>query len=299
MRTSKLHKGQPILAFLAPPGANTTPFGQPSQRPFHDPTPRWVLLLFRNGFRQRLAAAPSMGDMFLIIGFGNEKMDIVEIIPFVQTEMLFFRRAGDHNRKDQVIDRPLIMFVSTGKMNCQRSTALVNQDMNLGPAFTAVGGIASSSFSTKRSGHRFAVDSLPFPANPALPIVKANQRLQDLFPDTLLLPGLEPFMQDTAGDAEPIAMDGFPLAACPQNVPEAVDDGPIVSSRPPRPSFLGWFGQMLLNATPQGARDAEIVDIFGLLFILVLQDAPRWMLVFGQTYCPRGVSFVQVNLFFG
>ena len=219
-------------------------------------------------------------------------MDIVVIIPFVQTKMLFFRRAGDHNGKDKVIDRPFIMLVSTGKMNGQRSAPLVNQDMNLGTAFTAVGGIASRSRSAQRSGHRFAVDSLPFPANPALPVVKANHRLQYLAPDTLLLPRLEPFMQDTAGNAEPIAMDCLPLATGPQNVPEAIDDRPIVSPGPSSASFLGRFGQMLFDTTPQGTWDTEIVDIFGLLFILVFQDAPRWMFVFGQTDYPRGASFV-------
>jgi hypothetical protein len=108
--------------------------------------------------------------------------------------MLFFRRAGDHNGKDKAIDRPFIMLMSTGKMNRQRGAALVNQDMNLCPAFTAVGGISSRGFSAQRSRHRFAIDSLPFPANPALPVVKANHCLQDLVPDALLLPRLEPFM---------------------------------------------------------------------------------------------------------
>ena len=292
MRTSELYKGQPILAFLAPSGANAASFGQPSKRPFHDPTPCRMLLLFRNWFGQWLAASPSVGNVFLIIGFGNETMDIVGIVPFVQTEMLFFCRAGDDNGKDKVIDRPFIMLVSTGKMNRQRSAALVNQDMNLCPAFTAVGRIVSSCFSTQRSRYRFAVDSLPLPANPALPIVKANHRLQDLVPDTLLLPRLEPFMQDTAGNAEPIAMDCLPLAAGPQNVPEPIDDGPIVNSWASWPSFLERFGQMLFDSTPQWARDTEIVDIFWLLFILAFQDAPRWTFVFGQTDCPRGVSFV-------
>ena len=206
--------------------------------------------------------------------------------------MLFFRRARDHNREDQVINRPFVMLVSAGKMHRQRRAPLVNQNMNLGPAFTAVGGIASRSRSAQRSGHRFAVDSLPFPANPALPIVKANHRFQDLVPDTLLLPRLEPFMQDTARDAEPISMDSFPLAACPQNVPEPIDDRPIVSPWTPWPPFLGRFGQMLFDAAPQWAWDTEIVDILGFLFILTFQDAPRWMWVFGQTYFPRGVSFV-------
>ena len=292
MRTSELHKDQPILAFFAPSSANTTPFGQPTKRPFHDPTPCWILLFFRNWCWQWFAASPSVSNVFLIIGFGYETMDIIEIIPFVQTEMLFFRRARDHNRKDEVIDRPFIMLVSPSKMNCQRCATLVNQDVNLRPAFTAVGGIVSCGLSAQRSRDRFAVDSLPFPANPALPIVEANHRLQHLVPNTLLLPGLEALMQDTAGNAEPIAVDRFPLAACPQNVPEAVDDSPIVGTRTPWPSFFARFGQMLFDSTPQGTWDSEIVDIFRLLFILVFQDAPRWKFVFGQTYFPQGASFV-------
>jgi len=292
MRTSELYKGQPILAFLAPSGANAASFGQPSKRPFHDPTPCWVLLLFRNWRRQWFAATSSVGNVFLIIGFGNEIMDIVEIIPFVQAEMLFFRRARNHNGKDKVINRPFVMLVSTGKMNRQRGAALVNQDMNLCPAFTAVGGISSGSLSAQRSRYRFAVDSLPFPTNPALPVVEANHCLQDLVPDTLLLPRLEPFMQDTAGNAEPIAMDGFPLAACTQNVPQPIDDRPIVGPWTPWPSFLERFGQMLFDTAPQWAWDTEIVDILGFLFILTFQDAPRWTFVFGQTNCPRGASFV-------
>lgn len=230
--------------------------------------------------------------MFLVIGFSNETMDIVIIIPFVQTEMLFFCRARDHYGKDKVIDGPFIMLMSASQMNRQRGAALVHQDVNLGPAFTAVGGISSGSLSAQRSRHRFAVDSLPLPANPALPIVKANHRLQHLVPDTLLLPRLEPFVQDTAGNAEPIAMDCFPLAACPQNVPEAVDDCPIVSPRAPWTSSFGRFGKMLFEATPQWPWDTEVVDIFGLLFILAFQDAPRWTFVFGQTDCPQGASFV-------
>ena len=292
MRTSELYKGQPILAFLAPSGANAASFGQPSKRPFHDPTPCWMLLLFRNWFRQWLTASPSVGDMFLIISLRNEIMDIVVIIPFVQTKMLFFRRASDHNGKDKVIDRPFIMLMSAGKMNCQWGAALVNQDMNLCAAFTAVGGISSGSLSTQRSRYRFTVDSLPFPANPTLSVVKANHCLQDLGPDTLLLPRLEPFMEDTAGNAEPIAMDCFPLAACPQYVPEPIDDRPIVGSWTPWSPLLRRFGQMLFDAAPQGARDTEIVDILRLLFILTFQDAPRWTFVFGQTNCPRGASFV-------
>ena len=221
--------------------------------------------------------------MLLIVGFGNEKMDILEIIPFVQTEMLFLRRPGDHDGKDKVIDRPFIMLIGTGKMNRQRRTPFINQEMNLCPAFAPVGGIVPSGFSAQRGGHRFAVDSLPFPANPALPMVETNHRMQHFVPDALLLPCLEPFVQDTAGNTKPIPMDCLPLATRPQDVPEAIDDGPIVSPWTPWASFLGRFGQMLFDAAPQWARDAEIVDILGLLSILAFQDAPRWMMFFAKT----------------
>jgi hypothetical protein len=99
-------------------------------------------------------------------------------------------------------------------------------------------------------------------------------------------------MQHTAGNAEPISMDCFPLATSPQNVPEVIDDRPIVSPWTASPALLEWFGQMLFDSTPQWARDTEIVDIFWLLFILALQDAPRWTFVIGLTYCPQGASFV-------
>ena len=291
MRKSKLHKGQPILAFLAPSGANTASLSQPTKRPFHDPSSCRMLLVFRNWFWQGFAATSSVGNVFLIIDFGNKTMNIVEIISFIQTKMLFFRRTWNHNGENQIINRPLIVLVSTGKMHRQWRASLINQDMNLGPALTSVSGIASRCSSAQRCRYRFTVDSLPFPANSALPIVEANRRLQYPVPDTLLLPGLEPFMQDTAANTEPIAVDCFPLTAGPQNVPEAVDDCPIVSPRSPWPSSLGWFGQMFFDATPQRPWDAEIVDILGLLFILVFQDAPRWTFVFGQTNCPQGASF--------
>ncbi len=200
--------------------------------------------------------------------------------------------ARNHDRNNKVSHRPLVMSVGTCDVNRQRCTALVDQEMNLRTTFAAVGGIAPGRRATQRGSHRFAVDSLPFPADFLLAMVEPSHGSQHLVPDALLLPCLEPLVQDTARNVEPIAVDGFPLAACPQNVPEPIDDGPIISGRSPWPAFLGRFGQMIFDAAPQGARDAEIVDIFGLLFILVLQDAPRWMFVFGQTNCPRGASFV-------
>ena len=291
MRTSELNKGQPILALLAPSGANAATLGQPPQCAFDDPPSRRIFLVLRDRFGQGFAAAAAMGDMLVIVGLFNQEMDVFEIIAFVQTEMLFTAWSPYHDRNEQVINRPFVVLIGTGEVHRQGCASFINQDVNLGATLAPVGGIASCRLAAQRCGHRFAVDSLPLPANAALAMIEANHRLQDLVPNALLLPGLETFMQDAAGNAEPIAMDRFPLTACPQDVPEPIEHRPIICSWPAWPALLTWFGQVLLDAPPERAWNTEVVDILGLLLILVFQDVPRWI-VFGQTNFPRGASFV-------
>jgi len=293
MSTSKLDKSQPILTFLTPSSTNAAPFSQPAKRPFHDPTTCGMPLVVSNGFRQWFTAPPLVRNMLLIIGFRNEKVNIIEIISFIQTKMLFFCWTRDHDGKHKVIDRPFIVLVSASNMKRQRRAALIDQDMNLGATFASVSGTRSSSFTAQRGRNRFAIDSLPFPANPSLSIVETNHCLQHLVPDALQSPGLESFVQDAAGNTEPITVYRFPLAACPQNVPEAVDDGTIIGTWPSWASPLGWLGQMLLDSTPQRAWDAEIIDILWLCVTLVfVNDTPRRNRFFAKTI------FHEVYLFF-
>jgi hypothetical protein len=300
MRTSELHKSQPILTFLAPTSANAASLCQPTQSPFHNPTTCRLLLVIWNGFRQWFTPSSSVSNMLLIVSFCNQKMDIIEIIPFIQTEMLFLGWTLHHNRKDEVSNRPFIMLICASDMNSQRGTTLVNQDMNLCPTLTTVSRIVPGCPSTQRRGYRFAIDRLPFPTYPSFSIVEANHCLHDFVPNTLLLPSLEPFMQNTAGNAEPIFVDSLPLTTRPHNVPEAIDDGAIVSTRSSWPSFFGRLRQMLLDSTPQGTWDSKIIDILWLCVTLVfVNDAPPWMKFFRKYYSPRGASFFQVNLFFG
>ena len=62
--------------------------------------------------------------------------------------------------------------------------------------------------------------------------VELDQRPEDGVPDALLLPGLETLMQDATRNAEPVALDGLPLAAGPQQVPDAVQHGPVADPGP-------------------------------------------------------------------
>ena len=107
-----------------------------------------------------------------------------------------------------------------------------------------------------------------------LSTIEADHRAPDLCPDALFLPGLETFMNDTTRNAKPVSVDRLPLAACPQNVPDAVQHGAIVYPRTSRTSFLGLFGKMLLHSAPQAARHSEVVDILGLCDTIPLQGVP-------------------------
>jgi hypothetical protein len=269
MSTSELNKGQPILSFLAPTGANAAPFGQPTESPFNDPTAWGMLLVLGNRFRQWFTPPTTVGNMFFIIGIFDNLMNIVEIVGFVQTQMLLAIGASDDNRENQVINRPFVMLISPGDMNRQWSAAFVNQDMNLSAPFSTVGRIATRRLAAQRRWHRFAVNGLPLPADATLSSIEANHRLKDFVPDTFSLPALESLMQDTAGDAEPITVNGLPLAACPQYVPDAVDDGSVVCTRSADTSLLGLFGQVPFDSSPQWAWNSEIIDIFGLCVTLV------------------------------
>ena len=104
-------------------------------------------------------------------------------------------------------------------------------------------------------------------------------------------------MQHVAGNAEPFAMNRLPLAASPQNVPESVDDCPIVGTWSSWTSFLGGLGQMLFDATPQWTWDLEVVDIFGLLSIFAFHIAPRWTFVFGQIIVHEAHLLFRSNYF--
>jgi hypothetical protein len=292
MSTSELHKGQPILAFLAPSRANAAAFAQPSQRSFHHPPSRRVFPGFRNRLGQGFAASSSMSNVLVIVGFRDQAMNILKIIPPVQAQMLFACGSPHHHGEDEVINRPFVVLVSAADVYGQWCPLFVNQDMNLRPVLATVCWIAASRCTSQRSRNRFAVHGLPLPTHMLLSSVETDASLQDSGPYALLLPGLEPFVQDAAGDAKPVAMNCFPLATGPQHVPDAIDDRAVVGTGASWAALLRRLGKMLLKATPQGARNVKVIDILGLCVTFVFANGtPRWTSVSGKNNCPRGVSF--------
>ena len=94
-------------------------------------------------------------------------------------------------------------------------------------------------------------------------MVKAQQHFHELGETPCVCPGLEAVVDDTAGDAKPGAMHGFPLAARPQDVPDTVDNRAGIGRRASRATVCWWFGQQALDFAPQRARHAKVIDVRG------------------------------------
>ena len=83
-----------------------------------------------------------------------------------------------------------------------------------------------------------------------------------LLEDAHLPPALETFVDYARGDPEPIPMDGLPLplTSRPKHVPDAVDDRSIGGSRSATSPTLPLLGQALLELSPEGSGEAEVID---------------------------------------
>lgn len=94
------------------------------------------------------------------------------------------------------------------------------------------------------------INGLPLPLDATRARVKTDQDLQNGSEAPLLLPGLKAFMQHATGDAKPITMDRFPLAAGPQYVPNPVEDGAGIGGWSPTSWLSRNFGQEQLDLAP-------------------------------------------------
>jgi hypothetical protein len=300
MSARELNKGEPILRLFAPAGADTATFCQPAERALHDPTTGRMFMVIWYWLWQRFASAPTVADVALVVGLRHQLVDVSGIICFVQAQVLFACWSGDDNREDEVVHRPFIVLIGTANVDRQGCPSLVDQDMHFGPALASVCWIAPRGLSAQRRGDRFTVDGLPLPADSPLARIETNQAPHNLLPDTLLLPRLESLVKHTAGDAEPLSVNGFPLATRPQHVPDAIDDSPVVGTRSARSRLLWRFGQMYFDAPPQRTRNTKVIDILWLCATLYFaDDAPRELFVLSKDNSLRCASFFHINLFFG
>jgi hypothetical protein len=202
-------------------------------------------------------------DMRYIALLLDKHMNIPTIIRFVGTEVLSGRGTLDQDRQDQSGNRPLVMLVRTGHMDGQWRSSLVNQDVDLASQFSPIRRILSGIFPSQGSRAVPTIDRLPNPADMTCASVVSEHGSQDVFEDALVRPGLETFMNDTAGHAEPVPLDRLPLATGPQHKPDAIQDRTITGTRSASPRPL-VTGQVSLHLTPQLTGHSTIANIFRL-----------------------------------
>jgi hypothetical protein len=297
---SELDQSQPVIDLLAPANAQTAPFGEPAQSAFDHPTPGWETGFTgdRTFFDQWLTAFSLVFDMHDIARVLDKLTDIDKIIAFISTEMLFSFRAFDDNRDNQIIRRPLVMFIGTRQDDSQGCTALIHQNMDLAAPFTSIGRVLPGLFTTQRGGTAFTVNRLPSPLDfPSLG-VELGHDPHDLVEDTQLLPGLEALMQRAAAHPKLVFVHGLPLTPGPQDIPDAVQHGSIIGAWSPWPTLLRRFGQNLLDLAPQGSGHLKVIDIFRFLGRVLTHGAPRfrWVTSIPILYELHSIFHTPLNL---
>jgi len=164
---------------------------------------------------------------------------------------------------DQIIQRPLIMLVSSGNPNGQRSAALVHQKVNFTALLGSVSGVGSGITPAQRSSTRTTVHRLPLPENMLSATIETQHGAKDRLPNSLLAPGLKTFMQHATGNTKPMGVQRFPLATGPQNKPNAIQHGTVGFARAARTGFLNLFGKVLFCDAPHWTWHATVFDVLG------------------------------------
>lgn len=220
----------------------------------------------------------------------DEPVHFPTIIGLVQAQVLSGGRALDQDRADQCGHMPLLVVISPKYLDCQGSTALIHQDMDLATQFRPIGRIFPSTSTAQGRRNRAAIRRLPGPAHMPHSTVIADQGFQDVDKDRLLLPELKTSMNDTAGGSKLGFIDRLPLASRPQHIPDPIHDCSIAACRPSS-STRSCFRKVLLDLPPQLARYPSIVHILRFCARLT-HDVPPFLVSF------RDYLYNGVRLFF-
>jgi hypothetical protein len=159
----QLNERHPVLHLFAPADSETTAFAQPTKGALnHPPASRITQLTWdRTFFNGRFVSSATVFDVRDIVFLSGSLMDIFIIITLVSAEVLLdlFRiRTINHDRNDQVISRPLVMFIGSSNVQGQRGSVFIDQQMNLAALFASICGISARFFTTQVSSQKLGVE---------------------------------------------------------------------------------------------------------------------------------------------
>src|SRR6188508_2376914 len=170
-------------------------------------------------------------------------MYISVVIAPIGTELLLLCRAFGRDGDHHLAHHRFVGRIRRRDPHGDGRATLIDQQMDFTARPRAVGRVLARGLATEWCRTTAAVDRLPAPLDAARAVVKAQQRLQHLGEAPFLFPELEAVVDDRAADAKPRAMDGFPLAARPQYIPDTIDNRACISGRTPWPTARNGFGQ--------------------------------------------------------
>jgi len=284
----QLNESHPVLRLFAPADSETTSFAQPTEGALNHPPASRVTQLTWDGafFNNRFVSSATVFDVRDVVFLSDSLMHIFIIIALVSAKVLldlFGIRAINHDRNDQIIGRPLVVFIGSSHVQSQRCAVFIDQQMNLTALFASICGISARFFTTQGRRAGSAVNGLPFPANLPFRLIIQDHCSHHVGKDAPLLPGLKAFMDHTTGDSKPVLVNRFPLAASPQHIPNPMQSRSVLSPRTARSSSFrsGW--QKLSDRFPQFVGHFEVIDIFRFCGIILAQDASVLGLVVGNS----------------
>ena len=304
MGTSKVNEREPVLNFLAPAGAETASFREPGESSLNDPAPGRITQFTWNGtcISGRLIASSSVLDMRLVLRLFNHLVDILIIVALVGGQMLLDLlrvRTLDDNREEKIVRRPFVMFIGSGHMNRQRRPHLIDQNMDLRPAFASVGRVFARILTAQRGRAGLAVYRLPFPANARLSSIVTSHLGQDRFKHALFSPPLKAVVQDTAAYSKPASVDRLPLTARPHHIPDTIQNRSIICRWSPAPAWIASQGNEMFDPFPQLIRHFKVVHILRFCVSILAQDVSSLKDWFGDLLSNEIRLLFQPSLFFG
>jgi hypothetical protein len=160
------------------------------------------------------------------------------------------------------------MAMGSGEHHRDGGASLVDQKVYFCPELSSIGGVLAGFLAPQRGRTALGIYRLPPPADAsALFGVVLNHPSHQPLEDTHPRPALETLVDDARGDPEPIPMDGLPLRAGPEHIPDAVHHRSIGGSG--STAAAPWYflpplllGQALLELSPEGPGKAEVIDAF-------------------------------------
>src|SRR5215212_5803434 len=109
-----MNKSHPVFRVLAPAGCDTSPFCQPGKGTLdHPATGRECFFTGERTFCFGFISLSFMFDMLNVAMRLNDLMNILKIIASVGTKMLFAVRSFGEDMHDQVLHRPLVVFIGS------------------------------------------------------------------------------------------------------------------------------------------------------------------------------------------